>query len=108
MCLGTIVRLQDQNVHARACKAKVAIAPDARLDEYRFRIRTESGISPLRTFFVGALPVIDEKEPNDVPEKAQKVNLNVTVAGVMENEGADCFAVEAKKLLEVSLEGAVG
>src|SRR4051812_21131772 len=45
-------------VDARTVKAKVAIAADARLGEYKFRLRTESGISPLRTFFVGSLPVI--------------------------------------------------
>jgi hypothetical protein len=89
---------------ANACKAKVAIAADARLGEYRFRIRTESGISPLRTFFVGNLPVVDEKEPNNDAAKAQKLDLNVTVTGVMENEGADCFSVEANKGQRISAE----
>ncbi len=89
---------------ANSCKAKVAIASDARVGEYRFRVRTESGVSPLRTFFVGNLPVVEEKEPNNDPDKAQKVDLNVTVTGAMENEGADCFAVEAKKGQRISAE----
>jgi hypothetical protein len=89
---------------ANSCRAKVAVDPDARIGEYRFRVRTESGISPLRTFFVGNLPVVEEKEPNNDPSKPQKLDLNVTVTGVMENEGADCFAVEAKKGQRISAE----
>jgi hypothetical protein len=89
---------------ANSCKAKVAIAPDARIGEYRFRIRTESGVSPLRTFFVGNLRAVDEKEPNNDAAKPQRLDLNVTVAGVMESEGADCFAVEANKGQRISAE----
>src|SRR5262249_45020857 len=45
-------------------KVTFAIAPDCRLGEHAFRVRTATGISDLRSFWVGALPVIDEKEPN--------------------------------------------
>src|SRR5687768_6193286 len=38
-------------------KVKLKIAPDARLGEYSMRLRTLTGISDLRTFYVGALPV---------------------------------------------------
>jgi hypothetical protein len=89
---------------ANSCKATVVVAPDARIGEYRFRVRTESGVSPLRTFFVGNLPVIEEKEPNNDPDKPQKLDLNVTVTGVLENEGADCFTVDAKKGQRISAE----
>src|SRR5688572_12411133 len=34
---------------ARNVKAKVAVAPDARLGEYRLRVRTATGVSPLRS-----------------------------------------------------------
>jgi hypothetical protein len=92
-------------VDAKTVKAKVAIAPDAHLGEYTFRLRTDTGISPLRTFFVGSLPSIDEKEPNNDASHPQKLDkLNVTVAGVIENEGIDCFVVEAKKGQRLSVE----
>ena len=42
----------------------VKIAADCRLGEHAFRVRTATGISELRTFCVGALPVVEEKEPN--------------------------------------------
>src|SRR2546423_9532843 len=38
-------------------KVQVAIAADAALGEHCLRVRTASGISELRTFWVGALPV---------------------------------------------------
>ena len=78
-------------------KAKLAIAPDCRLGEHRLRIRTATGISNLRTFSVGPLPEINEAEPNNDFAAPQKINLDVTVNGVAENEDIDYFAVEAKK-----------
>ena len=51
----------------------------------------------LRTFWVGALPVVDEKEPNSDFTAPQKIPLNVTVHGVVDNEDVDYFAVECKK-----------
>jgi hypothetical protein len=84
-------------VNNTTVKAKVKIAPDARLGEYDLRLRTLTGISDLRTFYVGALPVVAEAEPNSDFEKPQKIALNVTVTGVIENEDVDYFVVEAKK-----------
>ena len=78
-------------------KARLAIAPDCRLGPHAFRLRTASGISNLVTFSVGALPEIQEVEPNSDFEKPQKIALNTTVNGVIENEDVDYFLVEAKK-----------
>jgi hypothetical protein len=78
-------------------KAMVKISPDADLGEYGIRVRTATGISELRTFYVGALPVIEEKEPNSEFTTPQKIPMNVTVHGVANNEDADYFLVEAKK-----------
>jgi hypothetical protein len=88
-------------------RVSVAIAPDCRLGEHAFRIRTASGISEVRTFLVGALPVVDEKEPNSEFDKPQPVPLNVTVHGVVDNEDVDHFVVECKKgqRLSVDVEG---
>jgi len=41
-------------------KVTFAIAPDCRLGEHVFRLRTASGISDARTFWVGALPSVEE------------------------------------------------
>jgi hypothetical protein len=84
-------------VNNTTVKAKVKIAPDATLGEHTLRLRTLTGVSELRTFYVGALPVVAEAEPNSDFAKPQKIPLNVTVAGVIENEDVDYFLVEAKK-----------
>ncbi|MEO6435418.1 MAG: pre-peptidase C-terminal domain-containing protein, partial [Tepidisphaeraceae bacterium] len=88
-------------------KIKVAIASDAALGEHPLRVRTATGISELRTFWVGALPVVEEKEPNSDFAQPQKIELNTTIAGVIDNEDVDYFIIEAKKgqCLTVDVEG---
>ncbi len=78
-------------------RVPVRIAPDCRLGEHHLRLRTATGFSELRTFFVGPYPVVAEKEPNNDLTNAQKVALNTTVTGVITSEDVDCFAVEAKQ-----------
>jgi hypothetical protein len=78
-------------------KAQLKIAGDCRLGEHHLRVRTRTGLSELRTFLVGPFPVADEVEPNNEPAKAQKISLNTTVAGVIQNEDVDCFSVDLKK-----------
>jgi hypothetical protein len=85
-------------------KVTVKIAPDARLGEYQMRLRTASGISELKTFWVGALPEMAEKEPNNDFKTPQPIPLNVTVNGVIENEDQDYFVVEAKKGQRITAE----
>ena len=84
-------------VNNNTVKAKLAIAPDARLGEHTLRLRTLTGVSELRTFYVGALPLVAEAEPNTDFAKPQKIPLNVTVTGTIENEDVDYFLIEAKK-----------
>ena len=79
-------------VNDNQVKATVKIAPDCRLGEHAMRLRTATGISELRTFWVGALPVVDEKEPNSDFAAPQKIPLNVTVHGVVDSEDVDYFA----------------
>ncbi|MEX0585282.1 MAG: PPC domain-containing protein, partial [Pirellulales bacterium] len=78
-------------------KTKLAITPDCRLGIHAVRIRTASGISDLKTFNVGALPEVPEVEPNNDFAAPQKINLGVTVTGVVQNEDVDYFLVEAKQ-----------
>src|SRR5262245_3267858 len=85
-------------------KAAVKIAPDAKLGEYPLRVRTATGVTELRTLWVGALPTVDEKEPNNDFAAPQKIPLNVTIHGVADNEDVDYYAVDAKKGQRISVE----
>jgi hypothetical protein len=84
--------------------AQLKITPDCALGEHHLRIRTATGLSELTTFFVGSLPEATEKEPNNDPEHAQKVDFNSTINGVVNNEDVDCFSVEVKKGQRLSVE----
>jgi len=77
--------------------AKVEISPDCALGEHHLRLRAASGVSELRTFFVAALPVVAETEPNNERLTAQKAALNTTVVGTIKSEDVDFFAVELKQ-----------
>src|SRR5208282_1887624 len=85
-------------------KAHFLMAGDCLLGPHALRLQSASGISNLVTFSVGALPDINEIEPNNDFAKPQKINLNSTVNGVVLNEDVDYFAVEAKKGQRLSVE----
>lgn len=85
-------------------KVKVKVAPECRLGEHVAQVRTATGISDYRTLFVGALPAVDEAEPNSEFETPQAVKMNVTVQGRIDNEDVDYFTVEAKKGDRISVE----
>lgn len=88
----------------RQVRIKVKIAADAPLGEHRLRLRTSSGITELRTFWVGALPEKAEQEPNGNLAQAQQVPLDVTLAGRIRREDTDWFAFEGKKGERISAE----
>lgn len=83
---------------------KLHIDADCRLGEHAMRLRTGGGISDLRTFWVGQFPTVREVEPNSDFNQPQKIDLNVTVEGVVENEDVDYYRVEAKKGQRISAE----
>lgn len=87
--------------------AMVTISPDCPFGEHAIRVRTATGMSTMRTLWVGPYPQVDEVEPNSDFDAPQKVDMNVTVAGVIENEDVDHYLVEAKKgqRLSVEIEG---
>ena len=91
-------------VNNNAVKATIKIAPDCQLGEHTAQVRTKSGISEYRTFFVGALPSVAEKEPNSLFDQPQPVKMNSTVQGVIQNEDVDYFVIEAKKGERISVE----
>ncbi len=91
-------------VDANQIDVKVKIAADCQPGEHTAQVRTKSGISDYRTFFIGALPIVDEKEPNTDFAAPQPIDQNVTVHGVVENEDVDYFVVQAKKGERLSVE----
>lgn len=120
----TVTDVKPDGPNSAKCKFK--IAPDARFGEYQLRLRTATGISELRNFYVGVYPTVAESaevgaKPSNDPKKPtppeklpstfakpQKLEkLNVTVAGVLEAEQADFYSVECKKgqRLNVEVEG---
>ena len=85
-------------------EAVVRIADDCPLGEYAMRVRTATGVSPMRTFWVGQFPAVAEKEPNDAFDEPQPIDMNVTVTGVVTNEDVDYFLVDARKGQRISAE----
>jgi hypothetical protein len=71
---------------------------------YPMRLRTGSGISNVMTFHVGALPEINETEPNSDFAAPQVIPLGTVVNGVVQNEDVDLFQFEAKAGEPISVE----
>lgn len=90
-----------------AVKALIAVAPECRLGIHAVRLRTNTGVSNLRTFTVGNLPEVKEVEPNNDFTAPQVVPLNVTLSGIVQSEDVDQFVVDLKKgdRLTAELEG---
>ncbi len=91
-------------VNENTIDVTVTVAPDCRLGEHVAQVRTKSGISEYRTFFVGPFPEVAEKEPNSEFETPQVVEAGVTVAGVVASEDVDYYAIQAKKGQRISVE----
>jgi len=85
-------------------KVWLKIAPDCPLGEHALRVRCASGISDLRTFWVGPFPTVMDAKTNLDFTQAQSIPLNVTVEGVIESETVHYYQVEAKKGQRISAE----
>jgi hypothetical protein len=94
---STIAVNSVETVDDNHLKTILVIPADARLGEHQLRVRTKSGESELKTFFVGPFPSVAEVEPNSEFDKPQPVPLNSTVNGLAQNEDVDYYVVEAKK-----------
>ena len=77
--------------------AMARIAADAPLGEYPLRVRCSGGISEMKLFMVGQFPVVDELEPNNSFEQAQKIVPDTTVHGVVKLEDEDYYVCRMKK-----------
>ncbi len=89
---------------AKKVLAIIAIAQTVPLGNHYFRLRTKTGISHGRQFFVGQYPNVVEKEPNDDFASPQMVGFGQTVEGVVQNEDVDYFRLTAKKGQRIALE----
>lgn len=59
------------------------------------RFHDAEGASSLRPLFVGTLPELQEKEPNDSADKAQKIEQSAAITGQLAKRGdVDEFAIE--------------
>ena len=86
--------------------AHVKVAKDAHVGEYCARIRSETGISELRTFYVGPFPIIPFKDAKpdkkgrtfyDFEHPQEITDMNVTIAGGVAAEQIQYFSVDMKK-----------
>jgi hypothetical protein len=81
-----------------AVQFKVTIAAGTPLGCHDVRLVGKWGVSNPRTFMVGDLPEVAEKEPNNDAEQAQRVALNTTVNGAMSGPtDVDYYVVKAAK-----------
>jgi hypothetical protein len=72
-----------QPANLQAQRVKVTLPADAPLGIQDVRVVTKGGISNSRAFVVGDLDEVNEQEPNDDTDKAQKIALNSVVNGVV-------------------------
>lgn len=91
-------------VNGNAIAVTIAVSPECALGEHTAQVRTKSGISDYRTFYVGALPVVAETEPNTEFAQAQQIELNSTMQGIVTSEDVDYFAVNCTKGQRLSVE----
>ncbi len=90
-------------------KVEITVTADANADPglYPIQLVTKTGISNLRLIGVGAMPIVNEVEPNNDFDSAQKVDVNRTIEGVVKFEDVDYFAVDLAEgqLIHVEAEG---
>ncbi|MFN9537653.1 MAG: PPC domain-containing protein [Planctomycetota bacterium] len=91
-------------VDANTIDVTVNVAAECRLGEHVVQVRTLRGISEFRSVYVGALPQIDELEPNTTLDAPQAISGNVTIQGTVTNEDVDYFVLEAKAGERISVE----
>ncbi|WP_040351765.1 PPC domain-containing protein [Blastopirellula marina] len=103
LTLKEIKPVEDKDKPKKAVAVLVADST-CRLGMHAVRIRTNSGVSNMQTFYVGAMPEISEKEPNSEFEAPQPIEMNVVVNGVVQNEDEDFYVIEAKKGQRITAE----
>lgn len=83
---------------------KIAIAPEVPPGNHLIRLRSKTGLSHGRYFYVGPFPNVAEAEPNNDFDSPQQIGFNQTIEGIVQTEDVDYFKVSAKKGERISLE----
>ncbi len=102
------IRVADFKIESpTALKANLVIDAACPAGEHLFRIRTKTGLSYARSFWVGRWPAMAETEPNNSFGETQTITTGTTLTGTARNEDVDYFRIEAKKgeRLSVEVEG---
>jgi hypothetical protein len=90
---------------AKPIQFHVTVAGDVPVGSYDVRLVGKYGISNARTFVVGDLAEVQEKEPNNDVEQAQRIDLNSTVNGViLQPTDVDYYVFKASKGQRVLVE----
>lgn len=77
--------------------ATVRVAKETRLGEHIAHLRTKSGVTEFRAFYVEPLPHLEEIEPNNTVATAQLIASGVTASGRVTADDEDLFALDAKE-----------
>jgi hypothetical protein len=94
-------------VDDKKVEVELEIPAETKPGLYPLRLVTETGLSNVLMFSVGALPTISESEPNSDFESPQSIENNVTIEGTVAREDEDYYVVQLKQgeRLTVELEG---
>jgi hypothetical protein len=78
---------------------EITVPADARPGVHWLRLHDDHGVTSLRPFLVGTLPEVEEQEPNDSIEQAQRLDLAAVVVNgrLQEKADADAFAVQLER-----------
>jgi Bacterial pre-peptidase C-terminal domain len=88
-------------------KAKLKISADCLPGLHSLRLASRTGLSNVIYFGVGALPIVNEVEPNSDFSAPQVVAANSTIHGICQSEDVDYFSIDLAEgqKLTVELEG---
>ena len=99
----TAERLPDEN--GKPLRFKVNVGGEVPLGYYDARLVTRLGVTNPRTFAVGELPEVVEREPNNVQSQAMRVELGTVINGrSLPSEDVDLFVFPAKAGQRVLIE----
>mgnify|MGYP003123213388 CR=1 FL=1 len=99
--------LEVKPIDDKSVELKVKTSSELAPGQYSFRLITASGVTNLRFLSVGAMPMVEEVEPNNDFTAPQDIEMNRTVEGNVDREDVDCFRVSLKagEKLTVEIEG---
>jgi len=93
-----------EKVEKNKVELTIAIAPEVEPGNHLMRVRTRSGVSHARQFFVGPFPNVEEKEPNSEFDTAQVIGFDQSIEGLITSEDVDYYKLSVKKGQRISLE----